>query len=67
MVPELYYENVPESLYTRMYGYYTTQGYLMCRQFDTFLSQHFNVILSAKFVWPDMTTDTSCVKSLPIP
>jgi len=36
MVPELYYENVPESLYARMYGYYTTQGYLMCRQKLTF-------------------------------
>jgi len=25
---------------------------------DTLLSQHFNAILSAKPIWPDMTTDT---------
>jgi len=34
---------------------------------DTLLSQHFNAILSAKPIWPEMTTDTLHAKNLPTP
>ena len=34
---------------------------------DTLRRQHFNAILSAKRIWPDMTTDTLYVKNLPTP
>jgi len=34
---------------------------------DTLRSQHFNANLSAKPIWPDMTTDTLYVKNLPTP
>jgi len=39
----------------------------MCQISDTLLSQHFNANLSAKPIWPDMTTDTLYVKSRPTP
>jgi len=39
----------------------------MYQIWDTLLSHHFNAILSAKHIWPDMATDTLCVKILPTP
>jgi len=32
---------------------------------DALLSQHFDAILSAKPIWPDMTTDALYVKNFP--
>ena len=46
----------------RISGYYNTHGYLMCSK-----SEHFNAVWSAKPIWPDMTTNTLYVKSLPTP
>jgi len=41
----------------RKYMYYTSHVYLPFG--------HFNVILNAKLVWPDMTTNDLYVESLP--
>jgi len=54
MAPELFYKHIPESLYIENWG--------------TILSPYyFNVILSAKLVWPNMTSETLYVKTLPTP
>jgi len=67
MVPDLFCKNIPESLYTGVWVPYHPWLPDMYQISDTLLRQHFNAILSAKLIWPDMTTDTFYVTNLPTP
>ena len=54
----------------RKLGYYATQGYLMCNNFCApyyTLKFQCDFTVSAKPVWPNMTSKTLYVKSLPTP
>jgi len=60
-----YFAKMSLKAYMGVYGYHTTHGYLIMCQI--YYIQHVNAIFSAKPIWPDMTSDTLYVKSLPAP
>jgi len=68
-VPELFSKNIPESVYTENWGTILPLVTWCATNFGHFtaFTVRFNVILSAKPVWPNMTTETLHVKSLPAP
>jgi len=64
MVPELFCKNVPESLYG---GIWVPYHPWLPDMYQIYYVQHVKAIFSAKPIWPDMTTDTLYVKTLPTP
>ena len=64
---QLFYRTVPESLYIGYMGTILPMVPWYVANFGHLTKLTFNAILSAKPIWPDMTTDTLYVESLPTP